>query len=133
MAIQFQTNLSISAGADFSYQFSLKNPDQSPVDVTGYTFHARLGKHRNAVNAITSTSDSPIYKYVNFSSTIDDAPAGKYSISLDATSTAKLPEGKYVYSVTLEDVAGNLVDTIDGLVFVKTAFGYGGTLDPNYP
>ena len=133
MAIQFQTNLSISAGTDFSYQFSLKNPDQSPVDVTGYSFHARIGKHRGAVNAITSTSESPIYKYVNLTSTIDDAAGGKYSISLDATTTAKLQEGKYVYAVTLEDTNGNLVDTIDGLVFVKTAFGYGGSLDPNYP
>ena len=70
---------------------------------------------------------------MNLTSVIDDAPGGKYSISLDAAATAKLQEGKYVYAVTLEDANGNLVDTIDGLVFVKTAFGYGGSLDPNYP
>ena len=70
---------------------------------------------------------------MNLTSTIDDAPGGKYSISLDAAATTKLQEGKYVYAVTLEDDNGNLVDTIDGLVFVKTAFGYGGSLDPNYP
>ena len=126
MAIQFQINIDIQAGAEFSREFSLKNPDQSPVDISGYTMHAKLAKHQTAQNAVTSTSDAPVYKYISFTSTIVDGPGGVYSISLDAATTAKLQEGKYVYAVTLEDANGNLVDTIDGLVFVKTAFGYGG-------
>ena len=136
MAIQFQINIDIQAGAEFSREFSLKNPDQSPVDISGYTMHAKLAKHQTAQNAVTSTSDAPVYKYISFTSTIVDGPGGVYSISLDAATTAKLQEGKYVYSIVMENGSGDLTDTADGLAFVKVAFGHmasGGSLDPNYP
>ena len=136
MAIQFQVNLDIQAGADFSKEFTLKNPDQSPLDITGYTMHAKLAKHAGALNAHTSTTAAPVYKYISFTSTIVDAPGGVYSISLPAETTAKLQEGKYVYSVVMENGSGDLTDTIDGLAFVKVAFGNlptGASLDPNYP
>lgn len=136
MAIQFQVNIEIAAGADFSKEFSIKNPDQSPVDITGFTMHAKLAKHAGALNATTSTSSAPVYKYINLTSTIVDAANGIYSISLPAETTSKLKEGKYVYSVTMENAEGDLTDTADGLAFVKIAFGNipsSASLDPNYP
>ena len=86
--------------------------------------HAKLAKHQTAQNAVTSTSDAPVYKYITFTSTIVDGPGGVYSISLDAATTAKLKEGKYVYSIVMENGSGDLVDTADGLAFVKVAFGH---------
>ena len=65
-----------------------------------------------------------------------DGPGGVYSISLPAETTEKLEEGKYVYSVVMEDGDGDLIDTADGLAFVKVSFGVlpaGSSLDPNYP
>ena len=136
MAIQFQVNIDIQAGADFSREFTLKNPDQSPLDISGYTMHAKVAKHPGALNAHKSTSSAPVYKYISLATSIVDGPGGVYSISLPAETTSKLEEGKYLYSIVMEDTNGNLTDTIDGLAFVKVAFGSpasSGTLDPNYP
>ena len=136
MTLTFPRNIQISAGATYSEQFSIKNADQSPLDLTGYTVYARLAKHGRAVNAVTSTSTSPVWRYIDFTTQIDNAVGGGYSLYLDAAVTAKLQEGKYVYSITLENTDGDLVDTLDGLAFVKATFGYTGTngsLDPNYP
>ena len=136
MATQYQENLRISAGVDFSEDLKLINPDQTPLDITGYTFYANLAKHENAINALETTSANNVYKVVPMAVTIDNAAGGIISISIPAATTAKLEEGKYVYSVVSQDGSGNREETHSGLAFVEVAFGYSitlGTTDPNYP
>ena len=136
MARQIQVNIEISAGADFSKVFYMKNSDQSPTDITNYTFSARLAKHSSALNAVTSTAVAPVWKYIDFSVTITDATNGVYELSLPAATTAKLEEGKYVYNITSQPSGGDLTSNVSGLAFVDVAFGNTssfGTLDPNYP
>ena len=134
---QIPVNIEISAGAGFSKDFFMKNEDLSPTDLTDYTFSARLAKHAGAVNAVTSTSDAPVWKYLDFTVTIADAVGGVYNLSLDSATTAKLEEGKYVYNITSQATpGGEYVDNVSGLAFVRVAFGNTGsfgTVDPNYP
>ena len=133
---QLQVNLNIDAGTDFTKQFSVKNDDQTAKDLTGYTFTARLAKHSRAMDADGSTSAAPVWRFVDFTTTIDNATGGLYSISLASTNTVKLEEGKYVYNIVMSDASDNHTSIVEGLVFVDVAFGYTGTygsLDSNYP
>ena len=136
MARQFPVNIEIAAGAEFKKTYRLKNADLSPIDITNYTFSARLAKHQGALNAITSTSDAPVWKYIPFVVNITDGPGGVYELTLSAETSAKLEEGKYVYNITSAPSGGEYSSNVSGLAFVTIAFGNSGTfgtLDPNYP
>jgi len=123
MAPQFQVNINISAGANFTQEFVIQNPDASPVDLTGSTFFANLAKHPTAIDAAVSTSGTPVYKYVTFTTNVVDPLKGIYSIALSTNQTSKLEEGKYVYNVVLQDVNGDKTSVMSGLAFVDVAFG----------
>jgi len=123
MAPQFQVNINISAGADFTQDFIINNPDASPVNLTGYTFFANLAKHPTAIDAAVSTSGTPVYKYVPFTTNVVDAATGRYSITMLSAQTSKLAEGKYVYNVIMQDVNGDKTSVMSGLAFVDIAFG----------
>jgi hypothetical protein len=136
MARQYPVNIEIAAGVDFSKTFYMKNADLSATDITNYTFSARIAKHGGALNAVTSTSNSPVWKYIPFTVNITDGPNGVYEITLPAETTAKLEEGKYVYNITSQPSGGDFSSNVSGLAFVSVAFGNTGsfgTLDPNYP
>lgn len=136
MARQYPVNIEIAAGVDFSKTFYMKNADLSATDITNYTFSARLAKHAGALNAITSTSDTPVWQYIPFTVNITDAVNGVYELTLPAETTAKLEEGKYVYNITSQPSGGDYASNVSGLAFVSVAFGNTGsfgTLDPNYP
>jgi hypothetical protein len=133
---QIPVNIEISAGTNFSKVFYMKNQDLSPTDITNYTFSARIAKHAGAINAVTSTSTTPVWKYIDMNVTITDGVNGEYTVSLDSTTTSKLEEGKYVYSITSQPAGGDFTDNVSGLAFVRLAFGNTGsfgTVDPNYP
>ena len=123
MAPQSQVNINISAGANFNQEFIINNPDASPVDLTGSTFFSNLAKSPTAIDAMVSTSGTPVYKYVTFTTSVVDALKGRYSIALSTTQTSKLEEGKYVYNVILQDVNGDKTSVMSGLAFVDIAFG----------
>ena len=123
MASPFQVNINISAGVDFVQQFTVNNPDFTPVNITGFKFHAKLAKHPTAIDAVTSTSGVPVYNYVSFDTSVVDGQKGIYSISMDTKKTSLLPEGKYVYSVVLENLSGEKSPAVDGIAFVDVAFG----------
>ena len=136
MAAQYQVNLQMSAGASFQQSFSVTEPDGSVTDITGYTFYAKMAKHEGALNALESTSTSPVWRSIPLSTSIVDAAAGEYSISLDPTVSVKLNEGKYVYSIVMEDTGLVRTEILAGLVFVDRGFAYTGdygTVDSNYP
>ena len=123
-----QLNLTITAGTSFSQSFAIGNPDQSSVDLSGHTVTARMAKHPGAYNALTSVSGAPVFKYTEFTSTIANANTGQCVISLTAAETALLSEGKYSYSVLLDDGMGTISEIIHGMVFVRPSIGFGTTL-----
>lgn len=122
MAASYQVNLQINAGTTFKQEFYLTNPDKSPTNITGYVFYARMAKHATAMVATESTRDKPVYNYIPMTATVVDGVGGKYCLYLSAKQSAKLSEGKYVYSVVAQDRNGNKSEVVDGLVFVERGF-----------
>ena len=123
MAAAFSVNINISAGADFTQQFSVTSPDRLPVDITGFQFLAKLAKHPTSIDAMTSTSGVPNTSYISFDTAVENGQAGLYSISMTADKTSLLAEGKYVYSVVLVNTSGEKSPAVSGLAFVDVAFG----------
>jgi hypothetical protein len=123
MAAPYQVNISIGAGTGFAQEFSIANPDGSPVVITGFKFFGNLAKHPTAIDAIASTSGSMVYDYFPFTTRIVNGNSGVYEISMSPGDTAKLQEGKYVYNVVMQDSSGDKTSVISGLAFVDVAFG----------
>lgn len=134
MAATFQVNISITAGAAFSQQFTITNSDMTPTDLTGYTFSAYIAKHEEALNAVKSTSAAPVWKFLQFTTTVTTPASGVYTINLTPEQSEKLEEGKYVYSVVMTDTENVVTEVVKGLAFVNKAFGNFtvGTLDTDF-
>jgi len=130
MTAPYQVNLSIEAGTDFIQQFYITGPNLAPMDITGNTFNARIAKHPTAINALTSTTATPVYEYVPFTTAVVNGAGGCYSISLTAAQTALLNEGKYVYNVVMVDANSITTSVLSGLIFVDVAFGSGSFVLP---
>ena len=120
--MKYQVNITLSAGVNFSQEFTMAHPDMSPVNITGYKFVAKLAKHPSSIDATTSTRDLRRQKYLSFNCTVIDGQRGVYNIYMPARSTKGLPEGKYVYNVIATDVNGNSSEAVSGLAFVEEAF-----------
>jgi len=131
----YQVNLRISAGGSFYREFTLINADGTLMDLTDHAFYARVAKHTEALNAIETTDNNPVWKFIDLNATIVSAVKGIYSIGLDAQTTTKLEEGKYLYNVVMKDIDGNYTQIHNGLMFVDRALGgiIEGSVDPNYP
>ena len=123
MAAQYQVNITVSAGVDFTQEYTVTSPDNVPVDITGYKFFANLAKHPTAIDAAISTSGSPVYTYVPFTTLVVDGKKGIYNITLTSAQTSKLQEGKYVYNVVMQDLNSEKSSVVGGLAFVDVAFG----------
>jgi len=134
MAAPLQVNINITSGTSFSKEFTLTNSDKTPVDITGSEFFAKVAKHPEALNAVKSTSDAPVWKYLPMTTAVVNGTGGVYSISLSSTDSDKLEEGKYVYSVVRKDSGGVYTEIVSGLTFVDKSFGYTptGTVDTNF-
>ena len=121
MASQIQQNINISAGVSFTKQFTALNEDRSAKDLTGYTVLARMAKHSGAIDALKSTNDAPIWRYIDFTTSLVNATSGVYSITIPASTTLKLKEGKYVFSIVFKDASDNYTNVMEGLAFVDVA------------
>ena len=99
----------------------MTNPDKTPVNLVGATFSANLAKHSMSQDALAE--NGPVYKFTPFEASVVDASSGSYSITLTPDQTSLLEEGKYVYSVSMTNVNGVVIETISGLAFVDNAFG----------
>lgn len=84
-------NLVIEQGADFSLSLTLKANGQ-PIDLTGYTYSAKMKKHYGANTSypFTVTPETPLTN-------------GVVSIGMSESLTATIPPGRYVYDVLITD------------------------------
>ena len=119
----YQVNITIAAGCSFRQEFTLTNPDRSPVNLTGSSFTGALSKYERALNADLSTSAEPVFERIYFNCEIVNAEKGVYCIKLTAEQTTKLLEGKYLYNVVMRNINGELIPAVSGLAFVQVAFG----------
>lgn len=110
-----ESNIEIYRGDTWSLQFVAKRPDGSIVDLTGYSLRAQIRKKRNADEIVKS-----------FSAVIDDAAAGLFSLTLQASVTAELdcgetryaPASQYFWDVELTSPSGNRYTTHAGVAVV---------------
>lgn len=114
------SNLELVTGCDFYQEFTVANPDFSPIDITDYMFHGAVEKHPGAIDANSADSERVTNK---LTAEIVDASRGTYCIKFPAASSLKLEEGKYVYQVLMVDPAGTTSPVISGLMFVNKGFG----------
>lgn len=123
MAVQYYVNIKVSIGASFNQEFYLTNPDRSPMDLTGCKVCGNIAKHAASIDAVNSTSTVVKHKFVPFSGRVVDGPKGIFALSLTGQDSMRLREGKYVYNAVVENVNGDKIDTVSGLVFAESAFG----------
>ena len=100
-------NFYVDQGTTFSTSVLVTNDDGSAFDLTGYTVAAQIRKSYSS-----STK-------VDFTATVaDPSTAGQINLTLTATQTGTLEEGRYVYDV--EVTSGVTVTrVIEGLVTVS--------------
>ena len=116
-----EKNLTITCGASFDETKFIKNVDGSAVDISGYSFNARMSTHFGAVDANVSTVASPSTVSTSLTVIQRDAAGGEISFGLIPSQTADLDEGKYVYSILMTDTSDVVKEIARGLIFVNKA------------
>lgn len=94
-------NLVIEQGTDFSRTFSLKRSDGSPLDLTDYTFEAKMRKWSGSAG------------YISFATTSNVNPAaGRLTISLTNSQTGIITSGRYNYDIIVENTDTSIVTKV---------------------
>lgn len=99
-------NITINQHADFRRSFQIKK-DNVILDITGYNFTARL---KESFNATT---------HVAFTTAIENAAAGTFSIALTDAVTATMVANTWVYDIVMADASGVKTRLIQGNAFLK--------------
>ena len=103
-------NLTIHTGADFSANFNVVNTSNSAFNFESWTGSSQMTKS----TSIGSTS----YPAATFNVGFTSAAGGKFSLSLNPTTTRSLKEGRYVYDILVS--SGTTTYRIaDGNVLVR--------------
>jgi len=105
-------NLVIYQGATFSQNFIWKDPDQNPIDVTGYT--ARM-MARGAVSSPTPFIDLTT---VNGGITLGGA-TGSVTINMTAAQTSAINETVGLYDLELVSGGGQVTRFLQGIVTIS--------------
>ena len=98
-------NLVIEQNVDFEATFTIRNANNSPLNLTGYSALAKIRKHPDAT------------KYTDFVISFPNRINGVVKVALAVTSTATLEGGRYVYDLVLvspnnyktRPIAGNVL------------------------
>jgi len=83
-------NIEIEQGANFSSTFDVKKQDNSPLDLSGFSFTAKMRKHTGAAGSI------------GFAATHGSTPTdGQLTLSMTSTQTGIITSGRYEYDVLI--------------------------------
>ena len=97
-------NLVIEQGADFSRTYSLTKADNSPLDLTFYTFEAHMIKSRSSIHRAMGNN------MISMGTTFGSTPSqGKLTVSFAATMTSVgiLTAGRYDYDIVIMNTNNN--------------------------
>ena len=82
-------NLVLDQGVDFEATFTIRNENQSALNLTGYTGSAQLRKHPEAS------------KSTEFVISFPNRVNGQIKVAMASTMTAVIEGGRYVYDLVL--------------------------------
>jgi len=99
--------LTIDQGTTFESTLDLVADDGNPINLTGYAFSGQI---RKSYYSSTPTA--------NFTISVSDLVNGNLVISLDATTTSKIPAGRYLYDVKMTDTANTVTRIVEGIITV---------------
>jgi hypothetical protein len=109
-------SLKIKQGADFGpHIFRFKNPNGTPVDLTGCVFNAQMRQKALDTEVVAT-----------FTCTVTDAVGGEMIMSMDSLITSTIPAGelvsssdsKYVWDMYMTDSLGDVTPRYYGPVEV---------------
>jgi hypothetical protein len=100
-----RANIVIDQGTNFSTQITLNDAYGVPVDLTSYTVESQFRKTYTSINAYS------------FSATANSS--GSIVLSINASSSAAVPAGRYVYDLLVKDNAGNATRVLEGQLTVN--------------
>lgn len=110
MASAVPVNLTVEQGADFLVEFNLRNESNSFLNLANYSVVAQCARNYY--------STTPKFD-LGASIPVDTQDLGLVELRLDATQTASLKAGRYVYSlVVTNDLTGEKDRYIEGIVTV---------------
>jgi hypothetical protein len=99
-------NLVLEQGVDFQATFTIRNTNNAPLNLTGYTGISSIRKHPSS-----STSYPLTLSFV-------DRLNGKIAVSMGYTATDSIEGGRYVYDVVLISPNSYRTRAIQGNVLV---------------
>lgn len=98
--------LQIEAGATFSTEITVREPDGDSKNLANYSARSQF---RKSYYSTTAT---------DFTINITDSANGIISMGLSAANTANIRSGRYVYDVEIEDNQGVVTRIFEGIVTV---------------
>ena len=98
-------NFEIDQGSDHGISFRLRDENNIPVDLFGYTGRSKMRKTYDTAKSQDFT-------------VIINAVSSSVNLLIAATSTAKLEAGQYVYDVELVSAANLVTRIVEGIVTV---------------
>jgi hypothetical protein len=103
MAIK--ANLVIDQGTSFTATIDLTDANDAIFNLTGYTVAAQMRKNYTSSVATTFTSSHT-------------GVLGKINLVLNATTTAAIEPGRYLYDVEITSAGGVITRVVEGIVTV---------------
>jgi len=99
-------NLVLEQGVDFQATFTIRNTNNAPLNLTGYTGISSIRKHPTSSTAYPLTLTFP------------DRINGKIAVSMGYTATDSIDGGRYVYDVILISPNSYRTRAVQGNVLV---------------
>ena len=103
-------NLVLDQGVDFEATFTVRNEDQSSLNLTGYTVAAQV------------YDESRSTKYADWAITYTDRANGIIDMNLADTDTANFTPSILFYDVLLTDGSGSKNYYLEGKLFVSEGY-----------
>jgi hypothetical protein len=100
-----RANIVIDQGTTFSTNIILNDAAGTPVNLSTYVVKSQFRKAHSSVSAYT------------FQTTANSS--GSITMSINATASANVTAGRYVYDLIVTDTAGNTTRVLEGQVTIN--------------
>lgn len=98
-------NLYIDQGTDFSAEIGIYDDFNTPWNLNGYSGEAKIKKS--------------YYSSTSYDFTVSVGSSGMITLSMPATTTVTIEQGRYLYDVVITSAAGTKTRVIEGLVTIN--------------